>query len=94
MFLKVDVDKCPGTAAANTVSAMPTFVFLRNRIELDRLRGADKSTLENKIKQFYSQDAAQENGASSSESNNASSVGCEGDFVINLKFQWNKKKLF
>jgi thioredoxin len=50
MFLKVDVDKCPGTAAANNVSAMPTFVFFRNRGELERLRGADKNALESKVK--------------------------------------------
>lgn len=82
MFLKVDVDKCPGTAAANNVSAMPTFVFLKNRVELDRARGADKNQLENKIKQHYASSGAQEQG-SSSDSSNTSSVGCEGDFVRN-----------
>ena len=53
LFLKVNVDKCPGTAAANNVSAMPTFVFFRNRAELERIRGADKTQLENKVKQYY-----------------------------------------
>jgi len=66
MFLKIDVDKCPGTAAANNVNAMPTFVFFRNQSELERLRGADKAQLENKIKQFYSggESASSEQGAS------------------------------
>ena len=52
VFIKVDVDKCPGTAAANNVTAMPTFVFYRNRVIIDRLRGANKTELENKVKQL------------------------------------------
>ena len=81
MFLKVDVDKCPGTAAANNVSAMPTFIFFRNRVELDRARGADKTNLENKIKQYYA------GGPESSSSglvtpDPASSAGLEGEYVI------------
>lgn len=32
VFLKVDVDKCQETAAAQGVSAMPTFIFYRNRV--------------------------------------------------------------
>lgn len=31
VFLKVDVDKCQETAAAQGVSAMPTFIFYRNK---------------------------------------------------------------
>lgn len=57
VFLKVDVDKCPGTAAAYEVSSMPTFLFMRNRTILDRLRGANKTGLEDKVKQFYAQDS-------------------------------------
>ncbi len=57
VFLKVDVDKCPGTAAAYEVSSMPTFLFMRNRAILDRLRGANKQGLEDKVKQFYAQDS-------------------------------------
>lgn len=34
VFLKVDVDKCQETAAAQGVSAMPTFIFYRNKVEL------------------------------------------------------------
>jgi hypothetical protein len=75
LFLKVDVDKCPGTAAANNVSAMPTFVFFRNRVELERIRGADKNQLENKIKQLASE------GGTSEGSSGASIPGVEGDFV-------------
>ena len=82
MFLKVDVDKCPGTAAANNVSAMPTFVFLRGRVEVDRARGADKTQLENKVKQHYAPGSGGAEEGASAET--TSSVGCEGDFVRNL----------
>ncbi|RNA02775.1 thioredoxin 1, partial [Brachionus plicatilis] len=55
VFMKVDVDKCPGTAAANNVSAMPTFILFKQRAEIARVRGADKNQLENKIKEFYTE---------------------------------------
>lgn len=32
VFLKVDVDKCQDTAAAQGVSAMPTFIYYRNKV--------------------------------------------------------------
>lgn len=51
VFLKVDVDKCQDTAAAQGVSAMPTFVFYRNKAKIDRLQGADMAGLEHKIRQ-------------------------------------------
>jgi thioredoxin len=57
LFLKVDVDKCPGTAAANEVNSMPTFILFRNRTVLDRIRGANKVGLEDKVKQFYDQNS-------------------------------------
>lgn len=51
VFLKVDVDVCAETAAAQGVSAMPTFIFYRNKLKIDRLQGADIQSLESKIKQ-------------------------------------------
>lgn len=51
VFLKVDVDKCQETAAAQGVSAMPTFIFYRNKAKIDRLQGADVNGLEHKIRQ-------------------------------------------
>lgn len=60
MFLKVDVDKCQETAAAQGVSAMPTFIFYRNRAKIDRLQGADVNGLEHKIRQHM---GATEEGA-------------------------------
>lgn len=80
MFLKIDVDKCPGTAAANNVSAMPTFVFFRNRVELERIRGADKNQLENKVKQYYT--AASDSSAEGGEGAGAgASAGLDGGLV-------------
>jgi thioredoxin-like negative regulator of GroEL len=79
VFLKVDVDKCPGTAAAYNVSAMPTFIFFRNRAELERLRGANKDQLENKVKQYYSSTATPEKPAEPVDP--AAAAGIEGEFV-------------
>jgi thioredoxin len=53
IFVKVDVDKCQDTAASNGVTAMPTFVFFRNKTKIDTLRGADPGSLEEKIKKWY-----------------------------------------
>ena len=58
-FINVDVDECQETAAAYGISAMPSFVFLRNKTRLALLRGADKAGLEEKITQFYT-DASQD----------------------------------
>lgn len=53
IFLKVDIDKCPEVAAANGVSAMPTFIFFKNKSKVDCVRGADPTALEDKIQQLY-----------------------------------------
>lgn len=53
IFLKVDVEKCPESAASNGVTAMPTFLFFRNKTKIDSLRGADPGALEEKIKKWY-----------------------------------------
>ncbi|ELT98129.1 hypothetical protein CAPTEDRAFT_160246 [Capitella teleta] len=53
VFLKVDVEKCRETAASNGVSAMPTFVFLKNATKLESMKGADPNVLEEKIKKWY-----------------------------------------
>jgi len=56
VFLKVDVDQCQETAASNGVSAMPTFIFFRNKTKIDKIQGADNKSLEDKIKQHYGED--------------------------------------
>ena len=49
VFLKVDVDENPETAAKYNVSAMPTFVFIKGGEVVDRLMGANPSRLEEMI---------------------------------------------
>lgn len=57
IFLKVDVDKCQDTATGQGVSAMPTFIFYRNKSKLDRVQGGDVEALESKIRQLIGSDA-------------------------------------
>jgi len=59
-FLKVDVDDCQDTAAANGVSAMPTFIFFRNKTKIDRIQGADTAALEEKVKQHMGEGGDEE----------------------------------
>ncbi|KAI1285647.1 UBX domain-containing protein 4 [Halotydeus destructor] len=49
VFLKVDVDECQDTAHSQSVSAMPTFVFYKEKREVARVQGANATELENKI---------------------------------------------
>ncbi|KAG5878316.1 hypothetical protein JTB14_025366 [Gonioctena quinquepunctata] len=63
VFLKIDVDQCQETAAAQGVSAMPTFIFYRNKIKVDRLQGADVGGLESKIQQYYGSEETEDNEA-------------------------------
>lgn len=53
VFLKVDVDKCQETAASQGVSAMPTFIFYRNKVKVAKIQGADIGAVETKLKQLY-----------------------------------------
>ena len=52
LFVKVDVDKCATTAAAEGISAMPTFNFYSNKIKVDTLRGANAQELDQKVKRW------------------------------------------
>uniref|UniRef100_A0A914US68 Thioredoxin-like protein 1 n=1 Tax=Plectus sambesii TaxID=2011161 RepID=A0A914US68_9BILA len=52
VFLKVDVDKCQGTAQSQGISAMPTFNFYVNKTKVDSLRGADPDQLAQKVKHW------------------------------------------
>uniref|UniRef100_A0A3B4BD42 PITH domain-containing protein n=1 Tax=Periophthalmus magnuspinnatus TaxID=409849 RepID=A0A3B4BD42_9GOBI len=56
VFLEVDVHVCQGTAAANNISATPTFLFFRNRVRVDQYQGADANGLEEKIRQHTEND--------------------------------------
>ncbi|GMI00606.1 hypothetical protein TrLO_g8473 [Triparma laevis f. longispina] len=50
VFLSVDVDECPDVASEYDVSAMPTFVFLKEGEVVDRLQGANGERLEDMVK--------------------------------------------
>jgi len=62
-FLKVDVDKCKGSAETQGISAMPTFRFYRGSQQLDELRGADPVELTKKVESHCSGGGAGVSGA-------------------------------
>lgn len=45
VFVKVDVDAAPDVAGKYNVAAMPTFVFLKNGVEIERFSGANADRL-------------------------------------------------
>jgi len=49
-FLKCDVDACQDVARAYSITAMPSFVFIKNGTKVDVVRGADPRALESTIK--------------------------------------------
>lgn len=49
VFLKVDVDENPDTAAKYSVSAMPTFLYIQRGVVVDRLMGANPAKLREMI---------------------------------------------
>lgn len=51
VFLKVDIDEARDAAAEWNISSVPSFFFVKNGREVDKMVGADKSTLERKIAQ-------------------------------------------
>jgi thioredoxin 1 len=51
VFVKVDVDENPDTAAKYSVSAMPTFVFIKGGDVVDRLMGANAARLQELIQE-------------------------------------------
>jgi len=51
VFVKIDVDENPETAAKFSVSAMPTFVFVKGGEVVDRLMGANPNRLRELIEE-------------------------------------------
>ncbi|KXN88813.1 Peptide-N(4)-(N-acetyl-beta-glucosaminyl)asparagine amidase [Leucoagaricus sp. SymC.cos] len=49
-FLKCDVDAARDVASMYSVSAMPTFIFLKGSIKVDQVQGADRNTLESTLR--------------------------------------------
>lgn len=58
IFLKVDVDELSDISTEFKVHAMPTFVFIEKKSEIDRLVGANKVELEKKVKLYSDKTAA------------------------------------
>ncbi|CAN7106674.1 unnamed protein product, partial [Brassica rapa subsp. narinosa] len=54
VFLKVDIDEANDVAAAWNISSVPTFCFIRDGKQVDKVVGADKGSLEKKIAQHSS----------------------------------------
>lgn len=54
LFLKVDVDDCEDIALTQGVSALPTFIFFKNKEIVDRIQGSQPIELEGKIKSYVS----------------------------------------
>lgn len=52
VFLKVDIDETRDVASQYNISSVPTFFFLKNGKEIDKVVGADKSSLEKMIAQY------------------------------------------
>lgn len=52
VFVKVDVDENPDTAAKYNVSAMPTFVAVKGGEVVDRLMGASPARLQEIIDEY------------------------------------------
>jgi len=53
-FLKCDVDAAQDVAGRYSISAMPTFVFLKGQRKVDQVRGANKAALESAVKSHSS----------------------------------------
>jgi len=57
-FLKCDVDAARDVAGRYTVSAMPTFVFLKGQTKVDQVRGANKAAIESALQKHSSGSAS------------------------------------
>ncbi|KAF8640385.1 hypothetical protein AX17_000055 [Amanita inopinata Kibby_2008] len=53
-FLKCDVDAARDVASRYSISAMPTFIFLKGSAKVDQVRGANKSGLEDALRRHSS----------------------------------------
>jgi thioredoxin 1 len=52
IFLKVDVDEVQEVTSKWEVRAMPTFIFIKNKKQVDKIVGANREELEKKCKHF------------------------------------------
>lgn len=54
VFLKIDIDEVRDVAAQWNISSVPSFFFTKNGKEIDKVVGADKTSLESKIAKYAS----------------------------------------
>lgn len=84
-FTKCDVDAVPSIAKEYSVSAMPTFVFLKNNKKVDQVRGADPRALEATIRSHASATAFSGKGQTLASSNaTAANTANAGGRFLNL----------
>lgn len=53
-FLKCDVDAAQDVGGRYSISAMPTFVFLKGQTKVDQVRGANKAAIESALQKHSS----------------------------------------
>jgi len=84
-FTKCDVDAVPSIAKEYAVSAMPTFVFIKNGKKVDQVRGADPRALEATIRSHATSGAFSGKGQTLASSNaTAVNTGNAGGRFLNL----------
>ncbi|XP_058108215.1 TPR repeat-containing thioredoxin TDX-like isoform X2 [Magnolia sinica] len=52
VFIKIDIDEVRDVAARWNINSVPTFFFIKDGKEIDKVVGADKGSLERKITQY------------------------------------------
>ena len=52
LFIKVDIDRNPEIASRYQIRSMPTFLFMKNRKEMERFSGANIVKLKETIEQY------------------------------------------
>ncbi|KAI5077674.1 hypothetical protein GOP47_0007498 [Adiantum capillus-veneris] len=55
LFLRVDVDQLKALASDMDIQGFPTFIFMKNGKEVDRLLGANKEELQRRVALFAQQ---------------------------------------
>eukprot|EP01113_Clastostelium_recurvatum_P045138 TRINITY_DN7714_c0_g1_i2.p1 TRINITY_DN7714_c0_g1~~TRINITY_DN7714_c0_g1_i2.p1 ORF type:complete len:753 (+),score=213.96 TRINITY_DN7714_c0_g1_i2:43-2301(+) len=71
VFLKVDVDQLPGTAARCEIKAMPTFRLYIGNDVVEKFTGADPQLLERQVRNWYNYVESKSSTSSSSSSSSS-----------------------
>lgn len=74
-FAKVDVDKVAAVAKKYNVTAMPTFIMIKDKEVVETLKGADPRGLETLVKKYAPKTSTSTAGASGSGSGDAVTAG-------------------